>query len=92
MKTTLDIPDELFREAKIRAAENGVTLKELVTAGLKLALSATSDPTTPAPHFANFPLIKSTRTGPPITTQEVMQTLADLETAEVIKNANSLRR
>ena len=31
MKTTIDIPDPLFRQAKSRAAERGQTLKEFVT-------------------------------------------------------------
>jgi hypothetical protein len=30
MKTTIDLPDVLFREAKIHAAEQGITLKEIV--------------------------------------------------------------
>ena len=29
MRTTIDIPDELFRQAKIRAIQEGVRLKEL---------------------------------------------------------------
>jgi hypothetical protein len=39
MRTTLDLPDELFRQVKARAAMNGETLKELlmryVESGLK---------------------------------------------------------
>ena len=31
MKTTLEIPDLLFRKAKSKAAERGQTLKQLVT-------------------------------------------------------------
>ena len=31
MRTTLDLPDALFRDLKIKAAAEGVTLKELVT-------------------------------------------------------------
>jgi hypothetical protein len=38
MKTTLEIPDDLFREAKARAALNGMKLKDLVAEGLRLAL------------------------------------------------------
>ena len=42
MKTTLEIPDALFRRAKSSAAERGQTLKELVTEALreKLAVGA----------------------------------------------------
>ena len=41
MKTTLEIPDPLFRKAKSKAAERGQTLKQLVTEALqeKLAVS-----------------------------------------------------
>ena len=41
MKTTLEIPDLLFRRAKSKAAERGPTLKQLVTEALqeKLAVS-----------------------------------------------------
>jgi len=35
MKTTLEIPDPLFRRAKSTAAERGQTLKEFVTEALQ---------------------------------------------------------
>ena len=34
MKTTLEIPDALFRRAKSAAAESGIPLRELVTEAL----------------------------------------------------------
>jgi hypothetical protein len=40
MKTTIEIPDPLFRKAKSRAAERGQTLKELVTEALQEKLAA----------------------------------------------------
>ena len=39
MKTTLDIPDPLFRRAKSTAAQRGQTLKELVTEALQEKLA-----------------------------------------------------
>ena len=42
MKTTLDIPDAIFRQAKAKAAMDGRKLKELVTEGLELVLSKPS--------------------------------------------------
>jgi hypothetical protein len=41
VKTTLDLPDELFREVKSTAAKRGVLMKEFITEALteKLALS-----------------------------------------------------
>ena len=38
MRTTLEIEDEVFRRAKVRAAEVGSTLGELVTLALRDAL------------------------------------------------------
>lgn len=35
MKTTLDIPDDIFRQAKARAALRGVPLRQLVTEALR---------------------------------------------------------
>ncbi len=40
MKTTIEIPDPLFRQAKSRAAERGQTLKEFVTGALQERLQA----------------------------------------------------
>jgi len=39
MKTTIEIPDLLFRKAKSKAAESGQTLKELVTQALQEKLA-----------------------------------------------------
>ncbi len=40
MKTTLEIPDRLFRRAKSAAAERGIAFRELVTEALAEKLSA----------------------------------------------------
>jgi hypothetical protein len=42
MKTTMEIPDPLFRKAKSKAAERGQTLKEFVTEALQEKLSVDS--------------------------------------------------
>lgn len=47
MKTTVDLPDQLFRRAKIVAAQRGTTMKELVIAGLRHALGETTVPVSP---------------------------------------------
>lgn len=39
MKTTIEIPDPLFRRAKSKAAERGQTLKELVAKALREELA-----------------------------------------------------
>ena len=45
MKTTLEIPDTIFRRAKSVAAERGIPLREFVTEAVKdkLAANAKSD-------------------------------------------------
>lgn len=35
MKTTIDLPDELFHQAKVLAAERSTTLKEIMVQALK---------------------------------------------------------
>ena len=39
MKTTIEIPDPLFRKAKSRAAERGQSLKDFVTDALQARLA-----------------------------------------------------
>ena len=40
MKTTVEVPDELYRRAKAEAALRGRKLKDLVEEGLRLVLNA----------------------------------------------------
>ena len=48
MKTTIDLPDALYRRAKIRAAERGTTLRALLTESLEAhLLEPTPDPEPP---------------------------------------------
>jgi hypothetical protein len=43
MRTTVELPDDLFRQVKARAALQGRPLKDLVADGLKLVLSEAGD-------------------------------------------------
>jgi len=43
MKTTIDIPEPLYRKAKIRAVETGSTLKQLVLTSLTKELGVASE-------------------------------------------------
>jgi hypothetical protein len=40
MRTTIDLPDELFREAKTRAVQQGTTLKNLMVQFVRSGLGA----------------------------------------------------
>jgi hypothetical protein len=40
MKTTIEVPDDLYRRAKARAALSGRKLKDLVEEGLRLVLAS----------------------------------------------------
>jgi len=40
MKTTLEIPDGVFRQAKVRAAERGIPLRQFVTEAVADKLQA----------------------------------------------------
>ena len=55
MKTTLDIPDPLFREAKMLAAREATTLRAVVTRALQAELGRCGDGgTTPPPWRRAF--------------------------------------
>jgi hypothetical protein len=40
MRTTIDLPDDLARAAKVRAAERGETLKEMLTRAIAREVAA----------------------------------------------------
>ena len=50
---TLEIDDELYREAKAHASLTGMKMKDLVTAGLRLALQPAARVTGPAAAAAS---------------------------------------
>jgi hypothetical protein len=45
MKTTIELPDPLFRKAKSRAAERGQTLKDFVAEALQAKLTTDAEET-----------------------------------------------
>lgn len=57
MRTTIDLPDSLFREVKAKAARDGVSLKELFTHLIHDAMYSNSSPTS----RVTLPLIPSSR-------------------------------
>lgn len=58
MKTTLDLPDELMRAIKVRAAQQGRKIKDVVTELLRSGLSQThSGAPIPTPRRVQLPLV-----------------------------------
>jgi hypothetical protein len=81
MRTTLDLPDDLLKRAKITAVERGTTLRELMEAALKRELSRSSTQASKR-RRAKFPIFTSAAPGSPKFTNA---DLARLEAAEDIQ-------
>jgi hypothetical protein len=78
MRTTLDLPDELLKRAKIEAVHRGTSLRELVGAALARELRQPSEPK-PTRKRAHFPIFDSKAPGAlRLTNTEI----ADLEADE----------
>lgn len=68
MKTTIEIPEPLFRQAKAKAAMEGLTLRDLFVRGLQLAVQS---PSTPTKQRAAFPLIRAAKNAPRLTDEQI---------------------
>lgn len=68
MQTIVDIPDELYQQADLMAAREGIALRELITQGLRLALGETR---VAGHQRIAFPLVHSARPGT-LGTEEVL--------------------
>jgi plasmid stability protein len=88
MKTTLDLPQHLVREMKLRAARDGRKLKDVAADALRAGLTAPSQPTAPntakitRDRKTGLPVIQCRRPaarGDEITPQRVASILADQE-------------
>lgn len=72
MKTTIEIPEALFRQAKAKAAMEGLTLRDLFVRGLQLAVQT---PSTPTKNRASFPLIRAAKSAPLLTDEQIYAAL-----------------
>ena len=62
MRTTLDLPDDLLKRAKIEAVQRGTSLRDLVGAALARELRQPSAPK-PTRKRAHFPIFDSKAPG-----------------------------
>ncbi|HTW79638.1 MAG TPA: hypothetical protein VME23_08870 [Terracidiphilus sp.] len=74
MRTTIDIPDDVYRTIKVMAAKKGITVRELVLEGLEAVRQ--KKPTTPRRPFSP-PLIPSTRMDRLVIDNETIYDLID---------------
>ncbi len=61
MKTTLEIPDVLFRRAKSVAAQRGIPLRQLVTEAVQEKLKTTSEERPWMKHIGKLKHLRSER-------------------------------
>ena len=88
MKTTVEIPDELFRAAKATAARDGSKLKDLVADGLRLVLRKTRLER----RRLRFPLIPGKPEGARLTAARVNEIEAAEAREETSRHARLGRR
>jgi hypothetical protein len=81
MRTTLDLPDDLLKHAKIAAVERGTTLRELVEVALKRELSRSSTQASQRCRV-KFPVFRSAAPG---SLKFTNADLASLEAAEDVR-------
>jgi hypothetical protein len=85
MRTTVDLPDEVFREAKARAALDGMKLKDLITRYVEQGLRQ-GQPSAPAPgrrRRSELPIARAAtgRTLPARTAADLYRLLEEEEAA-----------
>ena len=60
MRTTVDIPDEIYRDLKIKAARVGNPVRQIVLSGIQRELAGTEEKPV---RKLQLPLIRSSRPG-----------------------------
>ncbi len=62
MRTTVELPDPIYREMKLRAASEGTTIREIILEGVAMRLRPGGD-TKKQKGRPRFPLIRSKHPG-----------------------------
>jgi hypothetical protein len=84
MRTTIDLPDDLFREAKARAALDGMKLKDLITSYVEQGLrQGGRSPSAPRRRRSELPVARAAtgRTLPALTNADIHRLLDEEEIA-----------
>ena len=86
MKTTIDIPDPLYRKALVKAAGQGVTLQEIVLAALEKDIEPAARLVGRAddePHFdindLGLPRLRRAKDDPAVVTESFLNRLREQE-------------
>ena len=77
MRTTVRLDDDLLREAKVRAAEQGITLTQLIDESLRERLSTRSQPKKSGPFRLRSYGKGGTRPGVDLTDNRAVRDLMD---------------
>jgi hypothetical protein len=82
MRTTIDLPDELFRQAKARAALHGMKLKDLITRFVEQGLGQGVPRSTASRRRSELPVVRAAtgRTLPSLTNADLYRILEEEET------------
>ena len=86
MKTTLDLPDELMRAIKVRAAEDNLEIEEVVTNLLRRGLAATAAEKPMVRNHVQFPLVKCAHPAKPgdeLTPERVAEILGEADISDL---------
>jgi len=90
MRTTLDLPDPLFREVKTRAVQQGVTLKDLLAQYIQAGMNAPASEASRVPR-AHVPLPYFRKTeGPAIPARSNAEIFAILEGEDIANHSRAV--
>lgn len=92
MRTTIDIPDALFRAVKTKAATEGRTLRELMLEGLTQVLQEKPAPARKRLKRTRFPIIAGKKEGRTLMHETVQKALEDFHDEEARTYAEFVRR
>ncbi|UCF95864.1 MAG: hypothetical protein JSV89_11825 [Spirochaetaceae bacterium] len=81
MRTTIDLPDELFRKVKAVASLKGITLKQFITRAVRRELSSNNLPV--KSQRIHLPLVPSKSPGSVALSAERISQILDQEDLDV---------